>query len=42
MVAANKILFPECTGGGCSGGTRNPPRETRLHACDGECVEPEG
>ncbi len=33
MVATNKILLPECTGEGCGGGMRNPPREARLHAC---------
>ena len=33
MVAINKILLPECTGEGRGGGTRNAPREARLHAC---------
>ncbi len=33
MVAVNKILLAKCTGEGCGGGTRNPPREARLHAC---------
>ncbi len=33
MVAINKILLPECTGEGRGGGKRNPPRESRLHAC---------
>jgi hypothetical protein len=32
MVAINKILLSECTGEQCGGGTRNPPREARLHA----------
>ena len=33
MVAINKILLRECAGEGCCGGTRNPPRKARLHAC---------
>ena len=32
MVATNKILLSERNGGGCGGGTRNPPLEARLHA----------
>jgi hypothetical protein len=32
MVAINKILLPERTDERCGGGTRNPPREARLHA----------
>ena len=31
MVAINKMLLPECAGEGRGGGTRNPPREARLH-----------
>jgi hypothetical protein len=33
MVAINKILLPECAAEGCGGGTRNRPREARLHVC---------
>ena len=33
MVGINEFPLPEYTGEGCGGGTRNPPREARLHAC---------